>query len=301
MKSYTARSVVLLCLALVVLAGCATASPARVPAGEDAAVEPTGEAGSGTSGRLILATTTSTQDSGLLDIILPDFEQKYDVKVDVIAVGTGQAIEMGTKGDADILLVHARAQEDAFVEAGDGTARYDVMYNDFVIVGPASDPAGIKGMTGAVDAFKKIAESEAAFISRGDESGTHAKEKGIWTKAEITPEGDWYISAGQGMGEVLTMAAEQQAYTLADRATYAKRQSEGLALDILVEGDKMLFNPYGVIPVNPEKHPNVNAEKAQAFVEWITSLETQELIASYKVNDTQLFIPSSAAWQAAHP
>jgi tungstate transport system substrate-binding protein len=216
-------------------------------------------------------------------------------------VGTGQAIEMGTTGDADVLLVHARVKEDEFVAAGDGTARYDVMYNDFIIVGPASDPAGIKGMSSAVDAFTKIAESNATFISRGDESGTHTKEKGIWEKAEISPEGEWYVSAGQGMGEVLTMAAEQQAYTLADRATYAKRQSEGLALDILVEGDTTLFNPYGVIPVNPEKHPNVNADMAQAFVEWITSLETQELIASYKVNDVQLFIPSSEAWKVAHP
>lgn len=245
MKSCTIRPFVLLCMVLVLLSGCATAAPAQTSATDEAAAE--------TPSRLILATTTSTQDSGLLDIILPDFEQKHNVRVDVIAVGTGQAIEMGTTGDADVLLVHARAKEDEFVAAGDGTARYDVMYNDFIIVGPASDPAGIKGMSSAVDAFTKIAESNAAFISRGDESGTHTKEKSIWEKAEISAEGEWYISAGQGMGEVLTMAAEQQAYTLADRATYAKRQSEGLALDILVEGDTTLFNPYGVIPVNPEK------------------------------------------------
>lgn len=304
MKSYTVRSLVFLCLALVLLAGCATAAqlPAtEMPSAAGAASEPVDEAAPEASGRLILATTTSTQDSGLLDAILPDFEQRHNVTVDVIAVGTGQAIEMGKKGDADVLLVHSRAQEDAFVEAGDGTARYDVMYNDFVIVGPASDPAGIKGMTSAVDAFEQIAESQAIFISRGDESGTHTKEKGIWDKAGIAPEGGWYVSAGQGMGEVLTMAAEQQAYTLADRATYAKRRSEGLALDILAEGDTMLFNPYGVIPVNPEKHASVNAQMAQAFVEWIISLETQELIAGYKVSGAQLFIPDSEAWQAAHP
>jgi tungstate transport system substrate-binding protein len=263
-------------------------------------VEPT-PAPAAEGGRLILATTTSTEDSGLLDYILPDFEEKYDATVDVIAVGTGQALELGTNGDADVVLVHARAKEDAFVEAGDGTQRYDVMYNDFIIVGPADDPAGIKGMTSATEALAKIAESKATFISRGDESGTHTKEKGLWEKAGIAPEGDWYVSAGQGMGEVLTMAAEQQAYTLSDRATYVVRQADGLDLEILVEGDKALFNPYGVIPVNPEKHPDIHAELGQAFADWITSLETQELIASYKVNDQQLFVPDSEAWRAEHP
>jgi tungstate transport system substrate-binding protein len=253
------------------------------------------------SGRLILATTTSTQDSGLLDYILPDFEQKYNVKVDVVAVGTGQALQLGTSGDADVVLVHARSQEDAFVAAGDGTTRYDVMYNDFVIVGPSDDPAGIKGMTSAADAFKKIADAKASFVSRGDNSGTNTKEKAIWQAANITPEGDWYISAGQGMGEVLTMSDEMGAYTLSDRATYAARQAQGLKLAILVEGDPILFNPYGVIPVNPEKHPNVNATMGQAFADWITSLDTQTLIASYKINDQQMFTPDSEAWRAAHP
>ncbi|HVO68651.1 MAG TPA: substrate-binding domain-containing protein [Aggregatilineaceae bacterium] len=253
------------------------------------------------SGRLILATTTSTQDSGLLDYILPDFEQKYNVKVDVVAVGTGQALQLGASGDADVVLVHARSQEDAFVAAGDGTTRYDVMYNDFVIVGPSNDPAGIKGMTSAADAFKKIADAKASFVSRGDNSGTNTKEKAIWQAANITPEGDWYISAGQGMGEVLTMSDETRAYTLSDRATYAARQAQGLKLDILVEGDPILFNPYGVIPVSPVKHPNINAQMGQAFADWITSLDTQTLIASYKINGQQMFTPDSEAWRTAHP
>lgn len=249
--------------------------------------------------RLILATTTSTEDSGLLDYILPDFEEKYDVEVDVVAVGTGQALELGQNGDADVLLVHARAREDQFVEEGYGTARYDVMYNDFVIVGPPNDPAEIKGLETAAEAFAQIADSENIFISRGDDSGTHTKELAIWKEAEIEPEGDWYISAGLGMGEVLNMADELQDYTLTDRATYVARQVEGLSLEVLVEGDEILFNPYGVIPVNPEKFPHVNAELAQDFVEWITSVETQELIASFEVNDTQLFVPDSEQWRAA--
>lgn len=268
--------------------GCAPAQPAAQPTPAEA-------------GRLILATTTSTQDSGLLDYILPDFEAQSGLDVDVVAVGTGEALELGARGDADVVLVHARAREDAFVAEGNGTARYDVMYNDFVIVGPQSDPAGIAGVASAAEAFQRIAEAQAPFVSRGDDSGTHTKEKAIWESAGITPEGDWYISAGQGMGAVLTMSAEQGAYTLSDRATYIARVAEGLDLVVLMEGDPALFNPYGVIPVNPEKHPNVNAQGAQAFVEWIISLETQELIASFKVNDAQLFVPDSEAWRAAHP
>ncbi len=259
------------------------------------------QAASGDTQRLILSTTTSTYDSGLLDYILPDFEQKYNVKVDVVSVGTGQALQLGANGDADVVLVHARAQEDQFVADGDGTQRYDVMYNDFVILGPASDPAGIKGMTSAADAFAKIAETKSSFVSRGDNSGTNTKETAIWAAANITPKGDWYISAGQGMGAVLTMSDELSAYTLSDRATYVARKAEGLALEILVEGDTILFNPYGVIPVNPEKHPNVNATLGQAFADWITSLDTQTLIASFEVNGQQLFTPDSEAWRAAHP
>jgi tungstate transport system substrate-binding protein len=274
---------------------------AEEPTEEAMTEEPTEEAAAGGPSRLILATTTSTYDSGLLDYILPDFEEKYNTSVDVIAVGTGQALEMGAAGDADVLLVHARAREEAFVEAGDGTERYDVMYNDFVIIGPPEDPAGIQGMESAADAFATIADQGATFISRGDDSGTNTKEKAIWAEAGIEPSGDWYEAAGQGMGAVITLAEEQQAYTLSDRATYLARKAEGLTLEVLVEGDPILFNPYGVIPVNPETHPGVNYELAQQFVDWITAVDTQELIASYERNGTELFYPDSAPWHEANP
>ncbi len=267
-------------------------------------------------GRLVLATTTSTRDSGLLDVILPDFQQRYGAEVEVVAVGTGQAIELGRNCDADVVMVHARAQEDQFVADGSGVNRQDVMYNDFVILGPAADPAGIKGMTDAGAALTRIAETSAPFISRGDNSGTHSKEISLWqttnlTLAEATgvgtdkpfkrPEGDWYQSVGQGMGAVLTIAAEQQAYTLSDRATYLARQKEGLELEVVVEGDSRLFNPYGVIAVNPEKCPTVNAEGAQQFITWVTSLATQQLISEYGMADfgQSLFIPDSVEWNAA--
>jgi len=251
------------------------------------------------TGRLVLATTTSTDDSGLLDAILPDFEATYDAEVDVVAVGTGQALELGANGDADVLLVHARAREDAFVEAGEGTERFDVMFNDFVIIGSEEDPAGIFEMTDAVEAFSMIAEAEAEFISRGDDSGTHTKELAIWAEAGIEPEGDWYLSAGQGMGAVLTIANEQHAYTLTDRGTYIARSVEGLNLNVLVEGDAILANPYGVIPVNPEQHPNVNFDLAQDFVAWLTSVETQQMIAAYTVDGQQLFFPDSEDYRTA--
>lgn len=259
-----------------------------------------GCAASGVEARTLrLATTTSTEDSGLLDAILPDFEAAYDAEVEVIAVGTGQALELGENGDADVVLVHARAREDAFIEAGHGTQRYDVMVNDFVILGPADDPAGIEGMERAADAFTQIAETASLFVSRGDESGTHAREMGIWEEAGISPEGDWYISVGQGMGEVLTMAAEQQGYTLSDRATYLARRGEGLELEIMVQGEPSLLNPYGVIPVNPERHPGVNDELAMQFVEWITSVETQELIGGFGMEEygEPLFAPDSEQWR----
>jgi tungstate transport system substrate-binding protein len=255
----------------------------------------------GTAGHLVLATTTSTQDSGLLDYLLPDFEKEDGVKVDVIAVGTGQALQLGKDGNADVLLVHSRAAEDEFMANNDGTRREDVMYNDFIIIGPENDPAGIKGMTDATEAFKKIAESQTPFISRGDKSGTHNKELSIWKKAEIEPAGDWYVSSGQGMGEVLTMANEQQAYTLSDRATYLARSKEGLDLPILVEGDKALFNPYGVIAVNPEKNANINAAEAQNFIDWIISVPVQEKIKAYGMEDfgQSLFVPDSQPWRDA--
>ncbi|PKO21026.1 MAG: tungsten ABC transporter substrate-binding protein [Chloroflexi bacterium HGW-Chloroflexi-1] len=252
---------------------------------------------------LILATTTSTQDSGLLDVILPDFEKEYNVKVNVIAVGTGQAIKLGEDGNADVLLVHARAKEDAFMAAGHGVRREDVMYNDFVILGPKSDPAGIKGMTAAAAALEKIADARAPFISRGDDSGTHAKEKSIWQAAGIEPSGDWYISAGQGMGAVLTMADEQLAYTLSDRATYLARTLAGTDLVILTEGDPVLFNPYGVIAVNPAKGPHIQADLAEAFIDWLISLPAQEKIAQFGMDKfgAPLFTPDSPLWRAARP
>jgi len=210
---------------------------------------------------------------------------------------------MGEDGNADVLLVHARAQEDAFMAAGHGVRREDVMYNDFVIVGPSSDPAGIEGMTDAAQAFVQIAESASPFVSRGDESGTHTKEKAIWSAAGIEPSGDWYISAGQGMGAVLTMADEQQAYTLSDRATYLARTLEGTELVILVEGDPILFNPYGVIAVNPDKSEKINAELANQFIDWLISVPTQEKIGQFGVAEfgSPLFTPDSAPWRAAHP
>lgn len=251
---------------------------------------------------LTLATTTSTYDSGLLDYILPVFEEQFNADVSVVSVGTGQAIALGESGDADVILVHARAREDAFVEDGFGTQRYDVMYNDFVIIGPAEDPAGIRGMESAAAAFDQIAASEVPFVSRGDDSGTHTKERGVWAETEFgEPSSDnaWYTSAGQGMGAVLTMSNELQAYTLTDRATYIAQQAEGLELEIMVEGDAILLNPYGVIPVNPDLHDGIEAELAQQFVDWLTSLETQELIASFTVSDQQLFFPDSEAYRAS--
>jgi tungstate transport system substrate-binding protein len=269
-----------------VLGAC---QPVTAPAAGDAAAP----------AKLILATTTSTQDSGLLDVILPDFEAQANADVDVVAVGTGQALQLGTDCNADVVLVHARAREDKFMADGDGVRRDDVMYNDFIILGPPSDPAGVKGMTDGAAALAMIAEAQAPFISRGDDSGTHTKEKAVWKAAGIEPAGDWYISAGQGMGAVLTMANEQQAYTLSDRATYLARTLEGTELEIAVEGDSVLFNPYGVIVVNPEKCTNVNADLANQFADWIVSVPTQELLAAFGQAEfgQSLFMPDSEAWR----
>ncbi len=238
----------------------------------------------------------------MLDAILPVFEEQYGVQVDVIAVGTGQALKLGEDGNADLLLVHAPKKEDEFMSAGQGIRREPVMYNDFILVGPESDPAGIRDVTQATAAFKKIADSQSVFISRGDDSGTHNKEKELWQKAGIVPSGEWYISAGQGMGEVLTMADEQQAYTLSDRATYLALANKGLTLVILVEGDPALFNPYGVIAVNPAKNRNIQGELANQFIDWIISVPTQELIASFGKDEfgQSLFTPDSTPWKEAH-
>ena len=305
------KTLTILMLLILLLTACTT--PAAPPAATQApaATEVSAvtqataatEARSANPTRLILATTTSTQDSGLLDVILPLFEKQTGATVEVIAVGSGQALKMGEDGNADVLLVHSPAAEKTFMEGQHGVRREDVMYNDFVIVGPESDPAGIKGTTDAVEAFKKIAASGAPFISRGDKSGTHSKELSIWTKAEMEPKGNWYISTGQGMGEVLTMAEEQQAYTLTDRATYLARTKDGLKLALLIEGDKALFNPYGVIAVNPAKSDKINAELAQKFIDWIISVPIQEAIGRFGVADfgQPLFVPSSKPWLEAHP
>lgn len=239
-----------------------------------------------------LATTTSTENSGLLTFLLPRFEAKYGGKVRVIAVGTGAALKIGEKGDADVLLVHARALEDKFMAAGFGSVRRDVMYNDFIIVGPKSDPAGVRGMRDVIAAMKKIAASGAKFISRGDESGTHQMEKDYWKEAGVTAQGAWYLSAGQGMGQILTMTDELTGYTLTDRATYAAYRAK-TALDTLVEGDPKMFNPYGVIAVNPQRHSGLNAQGAAAFVNWIVSPEGQKAIAEFKLNGVQMFFPTA--------
>ncbi len=285
--------------ALVLLAACQPVQPVTEPA-PAAAEAAAGPAVAADDTRILLATTTSTQDSGLLDVLLPSFTEETGVAVDVVAVGTGQALKLGEDGNADVLLVHARAQEDAFMEAGHGVRRDDVMYNDFVIVGPADDPAGILGSATAAEALTKIAETEATFVSRGDDSGTHSKEKSLWAEAGIEPAGDWYVSAGQGMGAVLTMANEQQAYTLSDRATYLARTLEGTDLEILMEGDPILFNPYGVIAVNPEKNAAIQGDLANQFIDWLVALPAQEQIGQFGVEEfgQPLFVPDSEAWRA---
>jgi tungstate transport system substrate-binding protein len=290
-------------LLLLVVVGCGGTAPSESPT---EAAEPTSaevSESSAESSTLRLATTTSTADSGLLDAIIPAFEEEYNATVDVVAVGTGQALEMGENGDADVILVHARAREDAFVAEGFGINRRDVMYNDFVVVGPESDPADIAGTPLAADAFAAIAEAEAPFASRGDDSGTHTKEMIIWEQAGIEPSGDWYNSLGQGMGPTLIAADELEAYTLTDRGTYLSMNEELPDLEVLVGGDSieenadpLLLNPYGVIPINPEVHPEVNAELAGQFAEWLTNAEVQDRIGEFG-RDTfgqPLFFPGVA-------
>lgn len=241
-----------------------------------------------------LSTTTSTDNSGLLKYLLPIFEAKTNTKVNVISVGTGKALELAKNGDVDVTLVHARPSEDKFMAEGHGVNRRDVMYNDFIIVGPSSDPAGIKGSKDVIAAMKKIVDKKAKFISRGDNSGTDQMEKNYWKDVGTKPEGSAYISAGMGMGEVLNMAAEMQAYTLTDRATYgAYRAKTGLV--IAVEGDSRMFNPYGIIAVNPAKYKDINYKGAMQLIDWITSTEGQKKIAEFKVDGEQLFFPSAKA------
>ena len=239
-----------------------------------------------------MSTTTSTENSGLLTYLLPMFESKTKSKVQVIAVGTGKALELAKNGDVDVTLVHARSSEDKFIADGHGVNRQDVMYNDFIIVGPQNDPARIKGSKDVLVAMKKIADSKAKFISRGDNSGTDQMERTYWKQLGTQPQDGAYVSAGLGMGEVLNMAAELGAYTLTDRATYsAYKAKTGLA--IAVEGDRRMFNPYGIIAVNPSKYPQANYQGATQLINWITSDEGQKAIAAFKVDGQQVFFPSA--------
>ena len=266
---------------------------------------------------LTMSTTTSTQASGLLDVLLPELSKDTGIKVKVIAKGTGAAIRDGMDGNVDVIFVHAKSREEKFVADGYGTKRYAVMHNDFVVLGPKNDPAGVKGMTDAPAALQKIAAAGAVFVSRGDDSGTHTKEQGLWKASGVkldkvsktiiskgkekqvsfvAPEGAWYMSIGQGMGKSLTFAEEKQGYILTDRGTYLKYKlgrDAGLDLDIVVEGDDSLFNPYGVIPVNPKKFAHVKYDLAKTFAEWLVSAKGQGLIAGYKLLGKQLFYPDA--------
>ena len=278
MRTLFRLQIVLLASALLLISGTAYAAE-----------------GAKTQKNIILATTTSTQDSGLLDTLIPIFEKKTGYFVKTIAVGSGQAMAMGQKGEADVLLVHSPAAEKKFMEENLGVNRRIVMHNDFVIVGSPADPAKIKGLKSATEAFKKIAASEAVFMSRGDNSGTHAKEKDIWKKSEMNPEGQkWYQQTGLGMGQTLSVAAEKKTYTLTDRGTYLSLK-KGLGLDILVEGDAVLLNIYHVIQVNPAKWSKVNAAGAQAFADFMVSPETQAIINTFGIDKfgSPLFFPDA--------
>lgn len=278
--------VLTLLLALLLIAGCSSLQK-EAKQGQPAPEKPQKQ-------DVILATTTSTQDSGLLDVLIPEFEKKTGYKVKTIAVGTGQALEMGKKGEADVLLVHAPKAEKELVDSGVGINYRLVMHNDFVVVGPENDPAGVKSAQNTVEAFKKIAQTRSTFVSRGDDSGTHKKEKDIWKEAGITPGGKWYQEAGTGMGNTLNIASEKGGYTLSDRATYLANQKH-LKLKILYEGDKALLNIYHVMQVNPEKFSKVNAEGAKAFVDFMVSPETQQIIGKFGVDKygQPLFFPDA--------
>ena len=238
--------------------------------------------------RLRMSTTTSTENSGLLAVLLPPFEKMYDCKVDVVAVGTGKSLKLGQAGDVDVVFVHARSLEDKFMANGYGADRRDVMYNDFVLLGPKDDPAGAGKAKSAPDAYRAIAAKASPFISRGDESGTHVKEKEIWAAAGIVPRGAWYVEAGQGMGEVITMATQKRGYTLSDRGTYiAFRKKTDLV--VVRQGDKALWNPYGIISVNPKKHKHVKYDLAVKLIDFVTGPEGQSIIADYKIDGEPLF------------
>ncbi len=242
---------------------------------------------------IVLASTTSTEQSGLFNFILPIFEKNSGIAVKVVALGTGQALDVGRRGDADVLLVHDRAAEDKFVADGYGVDRRDVMYNDFVLIGPAADAAGVKGARDAVDAFARIAKKGSNWVSRGDRSGTHAAELRFWGRAGVDVKGQgWYKEAGAGMGPTLNMAAGMGAYTLADRGTWGSFKNRQ-DLTIVFAGDPKLYNPYGVMLVNPARHPHVKKAAGEKFIDWITSADGRRAISAYKIGNEQLFYPLS--------
>jgi tungstate transport system substrate-binding protein len=289
-RSRTMVRVAAIAAALLLVAGQAFATGVAEPS----APAPTARAAPANP-RVRLATTTSTENSGLLSFMLPEFTKDTGYTVDVVAVGTGAALKLGENADADILLVHARSLEDAFMAAGHGTERRDVMYNDFVILGPKTDPAGIKNAPNAIEAFKRMASTSAggtaAFVSRGDNSGTHVMEKNLWKAAGITPDGSWYKEAGQGMEQVIIMTDGLAGYTLTDRGTWlAVKDKTNLA--IAYDGDPTLFNPYGVITVNPAKHADINAQGAKVLLDWFTSTRGQELVSAFKLGGETLFFPN---------
>ena len=244
---------------------------------------------------IVVASTTSTQDSGLFEYLLPIFKQKTGITVKVLAQGTGQALDTARRGDADVVFVHAKSAEEKFLTEGEGVKRFPVMYNDFVLIGPKEDPAGIKGMKDVAKAFQIIKEKQACFVSRGDHSGTHIAELNLWKAADTDIEkdrGPWYKSIGQGMGAALNFANASNCYVLSDRGTWIHFKNKG-DLQILVEGDKRMFNQYGVMLVNPAKHPNVKQELGQEFIDWLVSPDGQKTIANYKIDGQQLFYPNA--------
>lgn len=245
---------------------------------------------------IVVASTTSTQDSGLFDHILPLFEKETGIDVKVVAQGTGQALDTARRGDADVVFVHAKAQEEKFLEEGFGVKRFDVMYNDFVLIGPNSDPAGVRGTKDVSAALVAIETKQAPFVSRGDRSGTHSAELKLWKAAGVdieTAKGPWYKDIGQGMGAALNTASAMNAYVLSDRGTWLSFKNRG-DLAVMVEGDKRLFNQYGIMLVNPEKHPNVKVKAGQAFIDWLLSPEGQKAIGDYKIDGQQLFFPNAS-------
>lgn len=244
---------------------------------------------------IVVASTTSTQDTGLFGHILPLFKKKTGIEVKVVAQGTGQALDTGRRGDADVVFVHAKTQEEKFVADGFGVKRFDVMYNDFVLIGPKSDPAKVKGGNDILTALKAVYEKGAPFVSRGDKSGTHSAELRLWKDADLDPAGakpSWYREIGQGMGAALNTASAMGGYVLADRGTWISFKNKE-QLEIAVEGDKRLFNQYGIILVNPEKHPSVKKDLGQQFIDWVVSAEGQDAIRSYKIGGQQLFFPNA--------